>query len=291
MAESALAFLLQTLGSLLQQEPSLVQGFRSSLDEIQLELQSIRSFLKDADRKMYSDDGVKTWVGQVREAAYKVEDIIDEYRYNTVANEDRGEAARLVMHHYYKRQTASKLQAIKSEICEISERRKRYDFQIEQGSTSSQTKDDHEDGENWQRSAKRPRFIPDEDIVGIEKNKDFLIRRRIDENPERVVISVVGMAGVGKTTLVTKAYDSPQVKNHFNCQALITVSQTYKFDQLLRSLIKELYKYCNERIPYAALGEMNTSDLVEMVFDYLQKKEGYVIILDDVWESTVWEAG
>ena len=130
MAESALAFLLQTLGSLLQQEPSLVQGFRSSLDEIQLELQSIRSFLKDADRKMYSDDGVKTWVGQVREAAYKVEDIIDEYRYNTVANEDRGEAARLVMHHYYKRQTASKLQAIKSEICEISERRKRYDFQI-----------------------------------------------------------------------------------------------------------------------------------------------------------------
>ncbi|RWR84924.1 disease resistance protein RPM1-like protein [Cinnamomum micranthum f. kanehirae] len=289
MAESAVTFLLQTLGSLLQQEPSLVQGFRSSLDEIQLELQSMRSFLKDADRKIYSDDGVKTWVGQVREAAYKVEDIIDEYRYNVVANEDRGGVARLVLQHYYTRQTASELQAIKSKICEISERRKRYDFQIEQGSTSSQTKGDHEDGENWQRSAKRQRFIPNEDIVGIEKNRDFLIRRLMDKNPERVVISVVGMAGVGKTTLVTKAYDSPQVKNYFNCHALITVSQSYKFDELLRSLIKELYKSCSELIPYAALGKMSTSDLVEIVSDYLQKKKRYVIILDDVWESTIWE--
>ncbi|RWR84923.1 disease resistance protein RPM1-like protein [Cinnamomum micranthum f. kanehirae] len=289
MAESAVAFLLQTLGSLLQREPSLVQGFRSSLDEIRLELQSMRCFLKDADRKMYSDDGAKTWVGQVREAAYKVEDIIDEYRYNVVANEDRGGVARLVLQHYYTRQTASELQAIKSKICEISERRKRYDFQIEQGSTSSQTKGDHEDGEKWQRSAKRQRFIPDEDIVGIERNKDFLIRRLTDKTPERVVISVVGMAGVGKTTLVTKAYDSPQVKKHFNCHALITVSQSYKFEGLLRNLIKELYKSCSELIPYTALGKMNTSNLVEMVFDYLQKKERYVIILDDVWESTVWE--
>ncbi|XXG48933.1 hypothetical protein AAC387_Pa02g3253 [Persea americana] len=81
MAETAVGFLLQTLGSLVQHEASLLRGFHTNINEIQRELQSMHSFLKDADRRERSDDddGVRTWVEQVREATYKVEDIIDMY--------------------------------------------------------------------------------------------------------------------------------------------------------------------------------------------------------------------
>ncbi|XXG76668.1 hypothetical protein AAC387_Pa08g0972 [Persea americana] len=124
----------------------------------------------------------------------------------------------------HKRQIASELKAVKSEIQEISKRYKRYDLR-ERGSTSNTNDDDGGGGENWQCLRQQVRLIPEVEIVGIEEHKKFLIKRltESDQVPERVVLSVVGMGGLGKTTLVTKVYSHPKVKNHFDCHAWITV--------------------------------------------------------------------
>ncbi|RWR73945.1 disease resistance protein RPM1-like protein [Cinnamomum micranthum f. kanehirae] len=292
MAESAVDFLLQTLGSLVRQEASLLQGLRGNINEIQHELQSMRSFLKDADRRKRSDDdddGVRTWVDQVREATYKVEDIIDTYMYQIVEQHTREGIMRralynpllLPKHYYYKHQIATKLQAIKYEIHEISERRQRYGFH-EEGQTSKMKNDD----EDWQRSGEYLHFIPDEEIVGIDEYRDFLIRKLTDERPKRAVVAVVGMGGLGKTTLVTRVYDSPKVKNHFECHAWITVSQSYKVDDLMRNMIMELYESNKEAVP-DGINKMEGGDLVKTVVNYLQNKR-YVIVLDDVWETIDW---
>ncbi|RWR74002.1 disease resistance protein RPM1-like protein [Cinnamomum micranthum f. kanehirae] len=289
MAQGAVGFLLQTLDSLVRQEAALLQGLRGNINEIQLELQGMRSFLKDADRRKRSDDGVRTWVDQVREATYKVEDIIDTYMYQIVKQHTREGIIRRALHsplrlpkrYCYKRRIASKLQAIKSEINEISERRHRYGFH-EDGQTSKMKDDD----EGWQRSGEYLHFIPDEEIVGIDKNKNFLIGELTDERPERVVVAVVGMGGLGKTTLVTKVYDSPHVKNHFECHAWITVSQSYKLEELMRNMIMELYKSNKEAVP-DDINKMKGSDLMQTVINYLQNKR-YVIVLDDVWETINW---
>ncbi|XXG48934.1 hypothetical protein AAC387_Pa02g3254 [Persea americana] len=291
MAETAVGFLLQTLGFLVLHEASLLRGFRTNISEIQRELQSMRSFLKDADKRERSDDGdgVRTWVEQVREATYKVEDIIDMYMWQIVKQHTgEGPIRRalyntllLPKHYCYKRQIASELQAIKSEIHEISERSQRYHFH-EEGQTSKMK----DDVENWQRSGEYLHFLSDEEIVGIDENKDFLIGKLTDERPERVVVAAVGMGGLGKTTLVTKVYDSPEVKKHFECHAWITVSQFYKVDELMRNMIKELYNSSKEVVA-ADINKMESSDLVQTVINYLQNKR-YIIVLDDVWEIINW---
>ncbi|XXG76660.1 hypothetical protein AAC387_Pa08g0965 [Persea americana] len=268
------------------------------IEEIQLELESMGSFLKDADRrkrrKISNDgDGMRTFEGQVREVAYKVEDIIDKYMYH-IAEQDTGEGllesvmlkAQLLR---YKRQIASELKAVKFEIQEISKRYKRYDLR-ERGSTSNTNDDDGSSGgENRQRLRQHARLIPDVEIVGIEEDKKFLIKRLIesDQVPKRVVLSVVGMGGLGKTTIVTKVYDSPEVEKHFDCRAWITVSQTYKVDELLRNLMKGLCKSTNEPIPNG-VDEMDYIEISELLISYLQKKR-YVIVLDDVWKAIVWQ--
>ncbi|GMP47023.1 hypothetical protein CsSME_00014963 [Camellia sinensis var. sinensis] len=48
------------------------------------------------------------------------------------------------------------------------------------------------------------------------------------------------MGGIGKTTLAKKVYDSQEVVAHFNCKAWITVSQSYKPEELLKKMIKQL---------------------------------------------------
>ncbi|CAN1221617.1 Disease resistance protein RPM1 [Linum grandiflorum] len=49
---------------------------------------------------------------------------------------------------------------------------------------------------------------------------------------KRTTISVVGMGGSGKTTLVANLFNSPPVKQYFDCCAWITVSQTFNIDDV-----------------------------------------------------------
>ena len=60
----------------------LQKGFQSKVTSIKGQLDIIQSFLKDADIRAENEDEsnvVKTWVKQVREGAYQIEDVIDEY--------------------------------------------------------------------------------------------------------------------------------------------------------------------------------------------------------------------
>ncbi|KAM2281514.1 hypothetical protein ACFX1S_042106 [Malus domestica] len=87
MAESVVCFVINKLISLLiTTEAKLSRDVRAEVGFIRDELQSIRSFLRDADAKAaavaegdMANDCVKTWVNQEREAAFCIEDVIDEY--------------------------------------------------------------------------------------------------------------------------------------------------------------------------------------------------------------------
>ncbi|XXG73193.1 hypothetical protein AAC387_Pa07g2153 [Persea americana] len=291
MASSAVDFLVCTLGSLLLQEASLVEGLDSNLDDIRCELQSIQSFLRDSDLKNESN-GVRTWVAQVRDVAYDIEDIIDKFMYHMTKNNfgAHGVIYNMVCLPRYcfsSHQIATQLQEIKSKITDIYERGKRYGF-VEEAS-SSRGKDTGEDKKSFPESV---HFVPDNDIVGIEDNKNYLIRWLKDKEPQRMVLSVVGMGGLGKTTLVTKAYKVVELKDCFHCCACITISQSYKIREILQSLIKELYKSNDAPVPHN-IGQMSYEDLVSTLIAYLQpnnsRPKRYVIVLDDVWDMNVWQ--
>lgn len=50
------------------------------------------------------------------------------------------------------------------------------------------------------------------------------------------VLSIVGMAGLGKTTLATRLYDDPYVISYFYVRASVTCSQVYNKRNLLLAL-------------------------------------------------------
>ncbi|XP_028061629.1 disease resistance protein RPM1-like [Camellia sinensis] len=290
MALSAVGLVIGRIVSALENEASLIGGVRDELNQLKLEFASMRSFLEDADKTIAQTEGEKTWVANVRDLAYEVEDIIDEYMYYMNKQKVYGKLTRFLRQIVYapknlwvRQRIATKLQKINSMIKAIPERNRRYGVdRVGEGSSSSQ---DHQ--RRLPNLGESSLFFKDDDLVGIEDGKEQLLDWLMDkEEPQRTVISVVGMGGSGKTTLVAQAYNSRIVKRQFDCYAWITVSQTYVADDLLRSMIKEFYRGAKEAIPMD-LSSMSYRELIEMITDFLRLKR-YVIVFDDVWSSNLW---
>ncbi|PNX95598.1 bifunctional dihydroflavonol 4-reductase/flavanone 4-reductase, partial [Trifolium pratense] len=67
------------LAMIFVQESSLLTEVERDFNDIKDDLVSIQAFLKNADTKAAANEGVQTWVKQLREASFRIEDVIDEY--------------------------------------------------------------------------------------------------------------------------------------------------------------------------------------------------------------------
>uniref|UniRef100_A0A2N9HWM8 Uncharacterized protein n=1 Tax=Fagus sylvatica TaxID=28930 RepID=A0A2N9HWM8_FAGSY len=294
MAETAVSLVKEYVVPLLVQEARLLKGVHEEVTSIKREMEMIQSFLKDADKKAEKDDTSnveKTWVKQVREEAFHIEDVIDEYLLHFAKTpHGRRRCFRFLQKVFHitiklKRRhvIACEIQGINRILKDIQKRGERYGFNaIEQGRSSSDSRSD-----TWLDPRMKSLFIEEAEVVGIESHRDKLIKWLIEGSSNRMVISVVGIGGVGKTTLVKKVYDNEKVTTHFDCHAWITVSQSYKMEEILRDMIKQFYKARKEFVP-VEIDTMRETSLIDHLRVYLREHR-YVVVFDDLWKKEFWE--
>ncbi|XP_031264025.1 disease resistance protein RPM1-like [Pistacia vera] len=294
MAEFAVYSVIQILSSLLVQEIKLLGNAKQGVEDIKRELESIRSLLKDADTRAAqegetgSSEGVKTWVKQLREEAFRIEDAIDEYTM-TAARLPHGRSLLGYIHKScylikivkLRHEFTTEIKDIKLSLAEIRRRGEIYSFRyIDQGSGSAGTNVIPHD------SRVDSFFIEDAEVVGIESTKEKLISLLVEGTSNiRLVIAIVGEGGLGKTTLAGKVYNNDAVKKHFDCQAWITVGKEYLKKDLLRTILQEIYRLTGSTL--MEVDKMEEMDLIMMLREHLKDK-CYMIVFDDVWKIEFW---
>nr|GLL25823.1 disease resistance protein RPM1-like isoform X5 [Ipomoea trifida] len=274
MAEAAVEFLLDQLSAVISKECSLLGGIREDAQYIMDALSRLRAALRVADEREEIDPQVNAWVKIVRELAYDTEDVLDEFLFHFGGRHTGGGFFTKMKNKYNsaknlrtQHRLALALQKIKARISENSQ----Y-----QPILPTTTVHNHNQQLHVRVGAL---FQEDSDLVGFENSKQSLIKLLVGAVDDDLrVHSVVGMGGLGKTTLVKKAYDDAQVTMHFQCRVWVTVSETFKIEELLKDVIKQLGN--------AANGD-SADELIQSVRDILSEQR-YIIVFDDVWSFDVW---
>ncbi|KAE8722277.1 hypothetical protein F3Y22_tig00014213pilonHSYRG00090 [Hibiscus syriacus] len=238
---------LERLIEFLEEEAQLLREFHTEVADIKLELEFIASFLRDADARAAteeSNEGVKTWVKHVREAAYGIEDVIDEYMLCAAKHNDQHgfksflkKIAGRIRSLKKEREMMSKIQDLKRSIHEIGEKRRRLDIHVSDHGGSSRGHVDPRAGLH---------FVDNDALVGIEASRDEL------------------------TTLAKKIYDD--VKERFDCHAWITVSQSNIMAELPRTMIRQFHEAKNDLPPIGINYVTDVEELISKSREYLQYK-------------------
>ncbi|XP_004301665.1 PREDICTED: disease resistance protein RPM1-like [Fragaria vesca subsp. vesca] len=285
MVESAVKFLLDKLGPLIENEWQLLRGVREEILYLRGELECMTAFLRVADAYEESDEELKVWVKQLREIAHESEDVLDEF--TLLQAHDHGveglygsihKLSCCIKNTKARYRIASELRAINSRIRKVSEVHKRLHHKFNMAEQGSSSKDHRGDALLLEKT----------DIVGIDKPIKQMVGRLLNGDCAREVVSVAGMGGMGKTTLAKQVYDAAEVKKHFKLRAWITVTQSFKLGELLKDIVQQLHQAIRSPVPQE-INSMSTNQLKTIIKDFLQKRR-YLIVLDDVWHLYGWNA-
>lgn len=75
---------------------------------------------------------------------------------------------------------------------------------------------------------------------GFDEQVNHLIRQLRRRESSRQILPVVGMGGIGKTTLAKSVCKYPGLKNHFDIIAWVTVSQVFTAATIIRPLLRDI---------------------------------------------------
>jgi disease resistance protein RPM1 len=270
----------------------LLNGVYREVVGISDELESIMCFLKDVDARAKKGGdlqyGMKVWVKQVREVAFLIEDVLDEYILHVAQHRHQhgfvaflhkiGRLLKKLKPHH---DIAIKIQDIKTSVSKIKEQRERYSINsLEQGSCGGAT------NATWLDPRVGSLFIEEGEVVGIESTRDDLVSWLLGGAIKRSMILVVGMGGIDKTTLAKKVYENNLVKGNFDCRVWITVSQSYNIKKILMAMTKQIHQ--TKKLAPREIDMMDEITLISQLRQYFEQKK-YVVVFYDVWKLQFWE--
>ncbi|XP_027120165.1 disease resistance protein RGA2-like [Coffea arabica] len=270
---------LNKLISLAAEEISKVWGVKEDLDSLAGNLEMIQALLVDAECKHNSSNAVDLWLRRLQDVSSEAEYLLDEFAYEVLRNKLKKRKQDQVRSFFscscplaFRFKFAHKIKNMNLRIEKVYQEAERIGLRsVEIGNMSNNPRSD--------RSSTAYPFVDDSSIVGrseeVNEVVNLLTSSEKDGN-NLSVIGIVGMAGLGKTTIAQLVYKNEKVLRHFDHKLWIHVSEDFNVERLLNNMVESL------------TGTNSNLTVVEAIVRKLNevlKTKRFLLVLDDVWDE------
>ncbi|KAB2092150.1 hypothetical protein ES319_A02G009100v1 [Gossypium barbadense] len=252
--------------------------FKDDLNKLRSSLDLARAFLQDAESRRV-DEPIKVWLQQLRCIAYAADDVLDELAYEslrrtTEANQMGKKVSNLFSLSKnpmaFSVKMGKNIKNISMSMDEIIDRALKFGLQQRVQSMGPVFS-----GIGGTHSCNSSRVVGRE--ADVQKIVDLLIGSNTDHHGFSMV-SVVGMGGLGKTTLAKSVCNNEKVQNCFGEIIWVCVAETFDVRRILSEILESLTrKPC----------EIKNDDVVVREIQKKLKGKSFLLVLDDVWDEDI----
>ncbi|CAI0386792.1 unnamed protein product [Linum tenue] len=248
-------------------------------------LNSVNGVLDDAEEKQIIKPSVEKWLNELKDAVYEADDLLDEIGYEALRSEAESESESAAQTNPRK---VWNLLASYNPFQKGSEEKLKDVIERLQDLVSQEHDAREASGSGRKQSLLRiptTSLVQECDVYGRDADKEAIVDRLISDDPrsgDLEVVLIVGMGGIGKTTLAQLVYNDERIKDRFGYQAWVCVSEEYDVFRVTKDVIEEVTRQA---------CDIRTFNQLQLELKRILKGQRFLLVLDDVWidEDGKWD--
>ncbi|XP_019163190.1 PREDICTED: putative late blight resistance protein homolog R1A-10 [Ipomoea nil] len=272
MAWFAVTSLMRTVElQFLPPNPHVVLDDTNAAEALHGRLRELVEFLEKSENQFNADEDVpmQDWKARLKDVALRIEDEIESKVIESCSQRQSTSTLAKSSHYILGNAIEELTNSVREEYSQM------------RGILSSRERIESSSSSSSLHTALELQSTMVGRTAELERIKRLLLD---DKSQERLVIPIVGMAGIGKTTFAPSLYQDPLVISHFDVLAWATMSTSATYDG--RRMLRELL-LCIEPKQKEFIHQVN-DDLPNLVRQQLLGQR-YLIVLDAIWNSNHWE--
>ncbi|CAN6318177.1 unnamed protein product [Urochloa humidicola] len=262
----------------LEDEINMLIGVRSKIKKVEENLDNIKDFLADAERRSITDRSVQRWARKLKNSMYEYTDVVDlcqleaDKRKKSIcrSTESMVPGCCTSLHFclqnpMYAYKMSRRIEKLEQQLDDIRKGAHEFSFNINLSSYQDQMIPTR--AEQYHSCNRTMSEFDESAIVGekIKRETKDLVQVLLfsDDNHNLKMVSIEGMGGMGKTTLAHKIFKDETIKEHFKTRIWLSINQHFDKTETLRSAIKHAGRDHGEERDISILVQEHQSNMLQ----------------------------